>query len=124
MMNTVDARGLPDPLVPKYLLIPPALLVTARKLLESEKVAGSANNDKNIVRDYSIKIIVNPYLTDSTAWFLLTEKDYHQLLFFWRIRPEDGAFNDEHTTDAIYYVRARFSYGWVDARGVYGSYGS
>lgn len=103
------------------LLIPIDLRKTAQILTESTMRPGTANNDINIY-DGVFKVIPWRYITTSTYWFLLDSRN-HLVNWFWRIRPE---FKNDYSFDAdaaIYKVRVRFSYGWSDWRGVWGSSG-
>ena len=103
------------------LLIPIDLRKTAQILTESTMRSGTANNDVNI---YEGVFTVKPwrYVTTATNWFLL-DKSNHLVNWFWRIRPE---FKNDFNFDAdaaLYKVRIRFSFGWSDWRGVWGSKG-
>lgn len=103
------------------LLVPIDLRKTAAILTESEARPGTANNDVNVYQGM-FRVIPWRYLTSTTAWFLLDGSE-HLLNWFWRIRPEfksDYAFDSDA---ALYKVRIRFSYGWSDWRGVWGSAG-
>jgi hypothetical protein len=103
------------------LLIPIDLRKTAQILTESTMRPGTANNDVNIY-DGVFKVIPWRYITTATNWFLLDSRN-HLVNWFWRIRPElknDFSFDADA---AIYKVRVRFSYGWSDWRGVWGSSG-
>ena len=56
-------------LMPNTLVVPPSLMFTAQRILESAQVPGSANNDKNVLNGI-VNLVVWQYLTDSDAWFL------------------------------------------------------
>lgn len=74
LMTVTNNRNERDDLVqimPNVLLIPGALRFTAKKVLESEWILGSANNDVNVVQNL-VKPIEWQYLTDTDAWFLGT----------------------------------------------------
>lgn len=104
------------------LVIPIDLRKTAQILTDSSLRPGGGNNDVNIYEGI-FKVIPWRYITSTTAWFLL-DKSNHLLNWFWRVRPEfksDYAFDSDA---ALYKVRARFSVGWSDYRGVWGSQGS
>jgi hypothetical protein len=103
------------------LVVPTDLQKTARILVGSESRPGTANNDINVYKG-AFNVIPWRYLTSSTAWFLM-DKSNQLLNWFWRIRPE---FKNDYSFDtdaALYKVRCRFSYGWSDWRGVWGSEG-
>ncbi len=103
------------------LVIPIDLRKTAQILTDSTMRPGTANNDVNIYEGV-FKVIPWRYITSTTAWFLM-DKSNHLLNWFWRIRPE---FKSDYAFDAdaaLYKVRVRFSVGWSDWRGVWGSKG-
>jgi hypothetical protein len=103
------------------LIIPVDLRKTAQILTQSTLRPGTANNDVNIFEGV-FKIVPWRYLTSSTAWFLQDASE-HLLNFFWRVKPE---FKSDYNFDAdaaLYKVRIRFSTGWSDWRGFWGSKG-
>lgn len=103
------------------LIIPLDLRKTAEILLQSSGRPGTANNDTNVYEG-ALKIITWRYLTSSTAWFL-QDSGQHALTFFWRVKPE---FKNDFSFDAdaaLYKVRMRFSTGWSNWRGFWGSKG-
>jgi len=104
------------------MLIPKELRKTAQILTDSSLRPGTANNDVNVYEGV-FKVIVWPYISTSTYWFLLDSRN-HLLNWFWRIRPE---FRNDYNFDAdaaLYKVRIRFSHGWSDWRGLEGSKGN
>jgi hypothetical protein len=68
------------------------------------------------------EIVVNDYLTDTDAWFIKTDVQ-EGLKYFERNADEFGMDEDFDTDNAKYKARSRFSFGWTDARGIYGSPG-
>ena len=71
-----DERGLLIAAKPRKLVIPPALQFVATRLLDTEGRVGTADNDINALRNNgSIPegYTVNHYLTDTNAWFLMTD---------------------------------------------------
>jgi len=106
---------------PSLLLTPVDLEKTAMILAKSTLRPGSANNDYNIYQGmFDVKVW--EYLTSTTAWFLLDMRN-HLITWYWRIRPEfkqDNAFDSDA---ALYKTRVRFSFGWSDWRGTWGSKG-
>jgi phage major head subunit gpT-like protein len=93
MRETKDEAGNLIQFVPTKLIIPPALEDTAIRLLKSDLITGSANNDTNsYLKGKGIDIVVMDYLGlagggSDTAWFL-QDGSRHELNFFWRKRPE------------------------------------
>lgn len=120
-----DDRGVPDPRVPAILVIHPTNLMRAWEILETEAVPYTDENTINVVKSkYSIRPVVNHYLTDPDAWFLLASKGNHDINMFIR---KDDTFNnadDPLTDDAIYTGRHRISEGFGDFAGTYGSSGA
>jgi len=103
------------------LIVPPELQFTAEVLMNSDGLAGSPNNDINVMKG-RLKVIVNDYLTSATAWFL-QDSSRHELNFFWRQRPEFKRDEDFDTFVAKYRGYMRYSYGVSDWRGLIGSAG-
>lgn len=118
---TTDDRGLLMHLRPAKLVVPPALEWTARKLLNSTLDPDSANNAINPAKG-ALQLVVNHYLTDNDAWFILCDR--HEMNWFWRVKPDHMQSNDFGTGDAKFKVRARWSRGWSMPWGVFGSPGA
>lgn len=118
----VDDRGLKTAVRPKKLIIPPALEFTAKQLLRSQQLPGSAYNDINPAFG-SIDFTILHWLTDSDAWFIQTDCP-NGIQFIWRRRPEFTNDSDFDTENAKYKTTFRCSYGWTDPRGMFGSPGA
>lgn len=103
------------------LIIPVDLRKTAQILTESSLRPGTGNNDVNIYEGI-FKLVPWRYLTSTTAWFL-QDNSNSLLQWFWRIRPEFKSDFNFDADAALYKVRIRFSYGWSDYRGLWGSAG-
>jgi len=118
-------RGLLIKVLPTKLIIPPALEFEAARILKSIQQPGNANNDINAIRVLG-KIregyVVNNYLTDSDAWFLLTDIP-DGLKLFERRADAFATDNDFDTENAKFKATMRFSVGWTDPRGIYGTPG-
>lgn len=106
----------------KTLLVGRALRKTAKEILKSEGRSGTGDNDTNFYGDEGIKIMSWHYISSSTAWFLIDDS-LQELNWFWRIRPEFKQDVSFDTGAALYKTRERFSRGWSDWRGVWGSKG-
>lgn len=106
--NNRDERGGIVNIMPDTLLIPPQLHFTAKTLLESELITGSANNDKNSVQNL-VQPIEWQYLTDTDAWYLGRRKA--GLVFYERQAPVIDFYQDE--TNKKYYatIDTRFGAG-------------
>lgn len=108
--------------MPDTLLVPPSLEFTARVILESSQVLGNANNDINPIKG-SLNLVVWPFLTSATAWFVL-DSGAHELNWF--NRKDDGVKGPSYDFDneaAKWKAVARWSVGFSDWMGVYGSVG-
>ena len=121
-----DERGLLIAAKPKKLVIPSALQFVATRILETELRVGTTDNDINALKNNgSIPggWTVNHWLTDTNAWFLTTDVP-NGLKFFVRIPLSTSMDADFDTGNARYKARERYSCGWSEFLGVYGSAGS
>ena len=121
-----DERGLLIAAKPKKLVIPPALQFVATRLMETEKRVGTADNDVSaIVTNGSIPggYTVNHWLTDSNAFFILTDVP-NGLKHFVRSPMSTGMDGDFDTGNVRYKARERYSFGVSDPLGVWGSPGA
>ena len=121
-----DERGLLIAAKPRKLIIPPALMFTATRLLETELRVGTADNDLNAIKSngsipegYS----VNHYLTDTNAWFLMTDVP-NGLKHFVRTPMQTSMDADFDTGNSRYKARERYSFGVSDPLGIFGSAGA
>tara|TARA_R100001129_G_scaffold178652_1_gene154673 strand:+ start:477 stop:1388 length:912 start_codon:yes stop_codon:yes gene_type:complete len=122
----VDERGLLIASQPRKLIIPPALQFVATRLLETQGRVGTADNDLNaLVNNGSIPegYSVNHYLTDTNAWFLTTDIP-NGLKHFVRSPMATSMDGDFDTGNVRYKARERYSFGFSDPLGMFGSPGS
>ena len=121
-----DERGLLIAARPRRLLVPPALMFTATRLLESDQRTATADNDINAVRSMGAVpegYSVNHYLTDSDAWFIVTDVP-NGMRHFERTALETSMDGDFDTGNVRYKARERYSFGVSDPLGMYGSPGA
>ena len=121
-----DERGLLIAAKPKKLIIPSALQFVATRILETELRVGTSDNDINALKNNgSIPggYTVNHWLTDTNAWFLTTDVP-NGLKHFVRTPLATSMDADFDTGNARYKARERYSFGWSDYLGVFGSQGS
>ena len=121
-----DERGLLIAAQPKKLIIPPALQFVATRLLETSLRVGTNNNDINALKNNgSIPegYTINHYLTDTSAWFLTTDVP-NGLKHFVRTPLQNSMDGDFDTGNVRYKARERYSFGWSDPLGIFGSSGS
>lgn len=122
----VDERGLLIAAKPEKLVIPPALMFVATRLLETELRVGTSDNDINALKSNgSIPggYTVNHFLTDTNAWFLTTDVP-NGLKMFTRAPLSNSMDGDFDTGNVRYKSRERYSFGWSDPLGMFGSSGS
>ena len=121
-----DERGLLIAAKPRKLIVPPALQFVATRLLDTEGRVGTADNDLNALRNNgSIPegYTVNHYLTDTNAWFLMTDVP-NGLKHFVRTPMSTSMDADFDTGNARYKARERYSFGVSDPLGIFGSPGA
>ena len=119
-------RGLKIALRGMKLIVPTAEQFEACRILNSTLRVGSANNDVNAIKNLGLLpegYVVNHYLTDTDAWFVKTDAP-NGLMWFDREAVEFKQDNDQDTDNAKAKSYMRFSTGWTDWRGMYGSPGS
>jgi|TARA_R100001530_G_scaffold24610_1_gene19913 hypothetical protein len=122
----VDERGLTLALQPTKLIVPPALQFTADRLLETPGRVATADNDINAIRNLGMipqGYTVNHFLTDTDAWFVKTDAP-NSLKHFDRSSLKTSMEGSFDTGNVRYKARERYSFGWSDPRGIYGSPGA
>lgn len=123
VMDFVDDRSLKIRAMPKSLVVSTQFNFTARKILESANVVGSADNDKNPIPGLFKDLVVSPYLTDTDAWFIVTDCP-NGLTFFNRRKAEIARDNEFDTENLKFKTSRRWSVSWTDPRGVFGTAGA
>lgn len=111
---------------PKRLIVPPALEFEAKRILGSTLQSGTANNDLNALKALgSIPegATVNNFLTDADAWFVITDVP-DGLTHFQRRDLDIKSDSDFDSENMKYKVTERYSFGWTDPRGIFGSPGA
>ena len=124
--NFVDERGLKVALRGMKLVVPAQLQFIAERLLKSELRPATADNDINAVRSLGMVpegYTVNHFLTDTDAWFMLTDAP-NGLKHFQRTPIRTAMEGDFDTGNGRYKARERYVFGWADPRGIYGSPGA
>ena len=121
-----DERGLLIAAMPRKLIIPPALQFVATRLLETNLRVGTTDNDINAIKNNgSIPegYAINHYLTDTNAWFLTTDVP-NGMKHFERMPLANSMDGDFDTGNVRYKSRERYSFGWSDPLGMFGSQGA
>jgi hypothetical protein len=121
-----DERGLLIAAKPKKLVVPSSLQFVATRLLETELRVGTTDNDINAIKNngsVSEGYCVNHFLTDSNAWFLTTDVP-NGMKHFVRSPLANSMDGDFDTGNVRYKSRERYSFGWSDPLGMFGSAGA
>ena len=121
-----DERGLLIAARPRKLVVPPSLQFVATRLLETSLRVGTNDNDINAIKNNgSIPegYTINHWLTDTNAWFLTTDVP-NGMKHFIRAPLDTKMDGDFDTGNVRYKARERYSFGWSDPLGMYGSSGA
>jgi hypothetical protein len=121
-----DERGLLIAAKPKKLIVPPALQFVATRLLETELRVGTTDNDINAIKNngsVAEGYTINHFLTDTNGWFLTTDVP-NGMKHFVRTPLQNSMDGDFDTGNVRYKSRERYSFGWSDPLGMYGSQGA
>lgn len=122
IMKTTNDRGLRINLIPQKLVIPPDLVFEAERILNSPLRVATSNNDLNALKEmgkFPGGVVVNHYLTNTTAWFIFTNCPDGTKAFE-RRAPKFDMDNDFDTENAKFKTTFRISFGCTDWRSVYG----
>jgi len=121
-----DERGLLIAAKPKKLIVPPALMFVATRLLETELRVGTTDNDINALKNNgSIPegYTVNHFLTDNNGWYLTTDVP-NGMKHFIRSPLANSMDGDFDTGNVRYKARERYSFGFSDPLGMFASPGA
>ena len=121
-----DERGLKTNVQARKLIVPPALQFVADRLLNTPGRVSTSDNDINAIRNMSMLpegYTVNHFLTDTDAFFIKTDAP-NGLKHFVRAAMSTGMEGDFETGNMRYKARERYSFGFSDWRGIYGSPGA
>jgi len=121
-----DERGLKIAMQGLKLIIPKELMFTADRIMKSTLRVGTADNDINAIKNMGMVpqgYTVNHFLTDVDAWFLKTDAP-NGMKMFERVAIRTGFEGDFDTGNVRYKARERYSFGFSDWRGIFGSPGA
>ena len=121
-----DERGLLIAAKPRKMVIPPALMFVAKRLLDTELRVSTADNDINAIKQMGAipeGYTVNHFLTDPNGWYLCTDVP-NGMKHFERMPLANSMDGDFDTGNVRYKARERYSFGWSDPLGIWGSSGS
>lgn len=125
MGKYTNDRGLRIAVMPKSLHIPVDLQFEAERIMKSQYRIGTANNDVSALVSmgkFPGGVKINHYFTSTTAWFVRTQVQ-DSMKYFQR---RDDNFEEDNSFDnetAKFKASARYSFGWTDPRGIYGTPG-
>lgn len=120
----LDDAGMKMKVMSQRLIIPSAVEFDARRILQSDYRPSSADNDINASKGYIPEgYFVNHFLTDNDAWFIMTNCPV-SMLHLERSPYSLTSDDDFDTSNAKFKVMERYSFGWADPRGIYGSAGA
>ena len=121
-----DERGLKIAARGVKMIIPSELQFTAERIMNSANRVGTADNDLNAVKSMGMipqGYVVNNYLTDTDAFFIITDVP-NGLKYFERSPIKTSMEGDFDTGNVRYKARERYSFGFSDFRGIFGSPGA
>ena len=121
-----DERGLKIAVQGLKLVIPKEQQFTADRILKSTLRVGTADNDINAIKNMGMVpqgYTVNHYLTDPDAFFILTDAP-NGMKMFERVSIKTGFEGDFDSGNVRYKARERYSFGYSDFRGIFGSPGT
>ena len=121
-----DERGLLIAARPRRLIVPPALMFTATRLLESTQRDATADNDINAIKNMGMLpqgYVVNHYLSDTDAFYIITDVP-NGMKYFNRAPLKTSMEGDFDTGNVRYKARERYAFGCSDPRGIYASPGA
>ena len=121
-----DERGLKIALRGMKMIIPVNLQFVAERLMKSAGRVGTADNDINAIKSLGMVpegYVVNNFLTDTDAWFIKTDAP-NGMKHFTRAPIRTAMEGDFDTGNVRYKARERYSFGWSDWRGIFGSPGA
>lgn len=121
-----DERGIKINVQARKLIVPPQLQFVAERVLMSPGRVSTSDNDINAMKNMGMfpeGYVVNHYLTDTDAFFIKTDAP-NGMKHFVRSPMSTGMEGDFETGNVRYKARERYSFGWSDWRGMYGSPGA
>jgi hypothetical protein len=121
-----DERSLLIAAKPRKLIVPSALQFVATRLLETSLRVGTNDNDINALKNNgSIPegYTINHFLTDNNGWYLTTDVP-NGMKHFIRTPLSNSMDGDFDTGNVRYKSRERYSFGWSDPLGMFGSQGA
>lgn len=124
MGKWTNDRGLKIAVIPQALILPVDLQFEAERILNSPLRPGTSDNDIAVMRGKFPKgVMINHYLTDTDAWFIKT--NVPEGMKYWERKGDTFSDDNDFDTNNIKYKAVcRYSVGWTDPRGLFGSPGA
>lgn len=126
MAAWTDERGLLIAAKPVKLIVPTGYMFSVKRLLDSPSRPGTSDNDLNAMKAMGTipgGWTINHYLTDVNAWFIKTDVP-NGMKHYKRVAMSTGMDGDFDTGNVRYKARERYSFGWGDPLGMFGSEGA
>jgi hypothetical protein len=119
-----NSAGLPIALRAVRLILHPAEIFAATRILQSDGRVGTTNNDVNAIKTLGMvpEIVLNHYLTDNDAWYIQTNVP-NGLISYQRRALELKDDSDFDTENFKHKATERYSVGWGDPRAIFGNAG-
>lgn len=121
LMKQVNHRNINIHVMPETVIVPPDISQVAKELISSPDRPDTPNRAMNTLYSQNYKLIVSPFLTSTSAWVAIANKTQHQLRFYDRVNPTSKTWEDEKTGDVNTKIRTRFSVGYSDFIGTWGT---
>jgi hypothetical protein len=124
MRKQTSEKGNPLNIEPGFLLVPPELEFTAKKLVNSTLVPGSSYNDVNVIKGL-VEVLVEPLLTDTNNWYLVAKPSSMATIemgFLGGRETPEILVKEDFERDVVWYKgRLVFGGAVMDYRGFYGA---
>lgn len=123
MMRQVNHRNINVMVMPKYIWAPPELSQVVKELTDSPERPDTPNRAINTFASNKYQPVISPFLTSVTAWGAFAEKTQHKLRFYNREAPNTDTWVDRPTRTVLTMIVSRFSVGYSDFIGAWGTTG-
>jgi hypothetical protein len=124
LQKWTNDRGLRIAVRPSKIIVPVDLDYEVNKIMKTEYEVGTNNNTVNLVRSrFPSGVIINHYLTDTDAWFIMTDVP-NGMKYFERDGDSFDSDDDFDTDNAKFKASFRCSFGWTDPRAIYACQGA
>jgi hypothetical protein len=123
LARQVNHRNINIQIMPATVIVPPELMQTAEELIGSPDRPDTPNRAINTFYKRRYKVVVSPFLTSLTAWMAAAPVEQTQMRFYDRSAPKTKSWEDEASGDINTRIRSRFSVGYSDFVGMWGTTG-